>query len=886
MTQLARLRSWLKSVCRRSRLESDMDSELRFHIESRAEELARRGMPAADAQRRARLEFGTIDTWKDGMRTSVGLRWWDELRNDLRFAWRTMARSRGFTAAAVLTLALGIGANTAIFTVVNATLIRPLPYVNADRLVMVWETRHIDSDKPNVTSPATFLNWQERNSVFEEMSTVFNGTSILTGGDVPEQVPVQMVSANFFAVLGVNAAMGRVFNPAQESAPGADQVTLLSFEMWQRRFGGNPAIVGSQIMVDGEPLTVIGVMPRDFQFFVREGSLGQEKPALWVPMIFDNKARAKHGRYLQTVARLRPGVTLDQARSAMSALSTQLAREDPNSMKDWRAKLVPLRDQLVGGIEPGLKLLLAAVAVVLLIACANVATLFLARAMARRHEIAIRTALGATAGRVARQTLTESCLLAVSSGVCGAMLALLAVKALQSLAPANLVPLQGIHVDARVLGFTIVISLMTGLLFGLVPAIQAARLGQGESLQEGRTVVGGGQHNRMRNAFAVVQVALALILLTGSGLLIRSFSRLVAVDPGFQADHVLTARVHLPNDAYKDEARRGRFYDELLRRIRQIPGVGSASANSFLPFSGIIAATGVDVEGRPALPIAEAPVVDVALVEPQFFETMAIPLLQGRTFTEREATEVSHKVVISQAMARQLWPNENPIGKHVTIHMKREDTPSEVIGVVRDVKHAGLDAEVHPTAYWPYPELAFGFMTLVVRTDGDPLTVVPELRQAVLSVDKNQPLADVAVMEDLLSASTAGARFATLLMSAFAALALILAMLGIYAVASYNVAERTREIGIRIAFGASTGGIQRMLLKQGLTLALCGALIGAAGSLAVSRLLAGRLFATKPYDPATFAAVAGVLVSTALTACYLGTRRATSMDAMQALRCD
>jgi putative ABC transport system permease protein len=880
----ARLRSLLKSLTTRPRLEDDMEAELRFHIESRAEDLVRQGTALADALRQARMEFGGVDGHKQDMRASLGLRWWDELRADLRFAFRMMAKNRGFTVAAVLTLALGIGANTAIFTVVNATLIRPLGYPNAGRLAMLWEAHHPQGDKPNVTSPATFLNWQERNTVFEQMSVVFNGSSVLSG-DSPEQLPVQMVSPNFFSVLGTNAVLGRVFNPAQEKS-GADDVALLSFDLWQRRFGADPRVIGSKITLDNQPLIVVGVLPAGFQFFVRENSFGQHKPELWIPMTFDNKSRTRHGRYLQAIGLLRPGVTFSQAQSAMSTLASQLEAEDPASMKDWTVRVIPLRTQLVGAIEPALRLLLGAVGLVLLIACSNVATLFLARAMARQHEIAVRMAMGATSQRIVRQILTESCLIAALGGICGTLLALWATKALQSLAPPHLIPVEGIHVDARVLAFTAAVSLLTGLLFGVVPALQASRSAPRSALQEGRTLVGGTHQNRTRNSLAIAQVALALVLLTGAGLLIRSFSRLINVDPGFQPDSILTAQIQLPSTKYKDDIRKSQFFAELLTKVRQLPGVRSASANSFLPFSGIISGTGAEVVGRPSVPISQQPVVDVAVVEPQFFETMKIPLLAGRTFTEREATEVSHKVVISQSMARALWPTEDPIGKQVVVHMKREDTPSEVVGIVGDVKHAGLDAEVHPTAYWPYPELTFSFMTLAIRTDGDPLQLAPAVRQSVLSLDKDQPVSELRTMESLLATSTARSRFATVLTAAFAAIALLLALLGIYGVVTYNVEERTREIGIRLAFGATLGSIQRMLLKQGMALALWGTLIGAAAALGLTQLMASLLFGTKAHDPFTFISVALLLVLTAMSACALAARRAAVMDPMQALRCE
>ncbi len=688
-------------------------------------------------------------------------------------------------------------------------------------------------------------------------------------------------------MLGVNAMMGRVFIPSQDAAPDAEPVAILSFELWQRRYGSNPNILGTKIIIDDKPRTVVGVMPRGFQFFIKQGSFSQKKPELWVPMRFNEKSRSFDGRYLQAIGLLRPGVTLPQAQSAMKSLAARLEAENPASMKNWGVNLVPLRTQLVGDIEPGLRLLLAAVALVLIIACANVATLFLARATARKHEIAIRIALGAPALRVVRQILTESCLIAAFGGVLGLLFAVWSTRILKTLVPPNLIPLEGVHVDARVLFFTTAIALLTGLLFGTVPAMQAARTSPREPLQEGgRGSAGGAPRNRARSFFVVAEIALALVLLTGSGLLIRSFGRLMAVDPGFEPHNVLTAWVQLPNAKYEKDVRKSEFFAQLLAKLRSLSGVRSASADAFLPFGGIIAGTGVDVEGRPRLPPAEQPAIDVALVEPEFFETMGIPILRGRSFTDREGVEVSHKVVISQAMATQLWPNEDAIGKRVTIYMKDENQPSEVIGVVGDVKHAGLDADVHPTAYWPYPELSFPFMTLVVRTEGDPLTLAPALRQTVLSLDKDQPVADIRSMEGLLSASLARTRFATAIMAAFAGMALLLAGLGIYGLVTYNVEERTHEIGIRVALGASHGGILRMVLRQGMTLAAIGVLIGVCASLAATKLLQGLLFGISGNDPATFLGVAFMLSVIALAACYIGARRATSVDPMAALRCE
>ncbi len=807
------------------------------------------------------------------------------LLQDVRYAIRQLRKSPGFTAVVGITLALGIGANTAIFSIVNAVLIRSLPYPNANKLVMVWERKTGSAEKQNVTSPATFLNWKEQNSVFEKLAACFNGTAILTGGDSPEQLTVQNVSPDLFSMFGVNAALGRTLQDSSDASPSAPNVVVLSFDLWQRRFGSDPAIVGSKITLDGQPHTVVGVMPKGFQFFVRHQSFAQKQPEIWTPLTFSEQARTRHGRYLQAIGQLRPGVTLSQAQSVMEELARNLAASDPNSMKNWSVNLVPLHAQLVGDIEPALWILLAAVGLVLLIACANVATLMMARAKSRISEIAIRIALGAKPRRIIMQMLTESFLLATVSGLVGLLFARWAISALLAMAPPDLIPAGGVQLDWRVLCFTAMIAIATAVLFGMLPAFQASRIRPNEQLKEGgRGGMEAVNRGRTRRTLVVTELALAVVLLAGSGLLIRSLSRLMAIDPGFQPKGVLTARIDLPNTKYATDAKRDQFFAQLLENVRQLPGVRSASADAFLPFAGIIAATGAEVEGRPPLPIAEQPVIDVSVVEPHFFETMGIPLLQGRSFTDREAVEISHKVVISRAMAQKLWPNEDPVGKRVTIHMKRQDEPSEVVGVVGDVKHAGLDADLHPTAYWPHPELAMSFMILVVRTDGEPEALAPAIREIVRRMDKDQPVVDIAPMESLLSVSLARARFSTVILGVFAGMALLLAVIGTYGVISYGVTERTREIGVRVAFGAKRTDILVMMLRQGVVLALLGMAIGLLLAFGVTRLMTSLLFETSPTDVATYAGVVCLLSTVALAACYIPARRAAKVDPMVALR--
>jgi putative ABC transport system permease protein len=878
--------TWKRFFQRQSRRQESA-RELEAYLETETAENIERGMSPEEARRAAHIKLGntTIILAEIAQQDSLG--WLETLWQDLRFGLRMLAKERAFALVSLVTLALGIGANTAIFTVIDATLIRPLPFPNANRLVMVWEHRLPDGERQNVTSPATFLNWQQDNTVFEQMAAVYNDSSIITGGDTPEQIATASVSPNFFSMLGVNAAVGRVFVTSQDGASDANRVAILSFEVWQRRFGSNPNVLGSKIMLDDKPFTVVGIMPRGFHFFVKQQSFSQKTPEIWVAMRFSPDDRARHGRYLQALGLLRPGVTLPQGQSAMESLAAQLVRQDPASMKNWGVNLVPLRAQFVGNVAHGLRLLLAAVSLVLLIACANVATLNLARASARRREIAIRMALGAQAGRVIRQILTESCLLALLGGAAGFLLGYVCLGALRSAAPANLIPLEALHLDARVFAFATAVSLLTGMLFGVIPAVDAARTAPREPLQEGTAAVAGGDRRGIaRRVLVVAEVAIALVLLCGAGLLIRSFQRLVAVDPGFRAQGILTAWLQFPNARYQADAEKAQFFAQTLRSIRALPGVRSASADAFLPIAGFIAGTGVDAEGSPVLPDSQKPDIDVSLVEPGLFETLGIPLISGRTFQESEAFQATGNVVISQSMARLLWPDQNPLGKHVTIYMRRDNKPSTVIGVVGDVKHAGLADAVHPTAYWSYPELGFEFMTLVIRADGDPRSIIPDVRQAVLAVDKNQPLADVVPLETLLSISVARSRFATQVTAAFALLALLLAATGIYGIISYDVHQRTREIGIRMALGAQRGRVTRLIVGRGMALAGTGMAFGIAASLALTRLLTSVLYETRPNDPFVYLLVGAALSAVVFCAGYFAVRRISSIEPMSVLRRD
>jgi putative ABC transport system permease protein len=803
---------------------------------------------------------------------------------DLRYGVRMLSKNPGVTIVAVMALALGIGANTAIFSVVNAVMLQPLPYKNADGLVMVWEHNRPRSRKQNVVSPANFLEWKDQNGVFEDMAGFYDTRVNLTEMDDPEEIPGQNVTANMFSLLGAYPMLGRAFE-AEDGQPGHNDLAILSHGLWQRRFGGDPGVLNKTIKLNGRTFTVIGVMPPDFQLFIKNGSLTGKPAEIWSPFSFDAGDRIHRGRYISAVARLKSGVSVAQAQAEMDSIAGTLEQQHPEFDTGWGVNLVPIRTQFTGEIRTPLLVLFGAVVFVLLIACANVANLLLARAAARQKDIAIRSALGASRNRLIRQLLTESVVLASLGGALGLLIALWGMDLLLALAPKDMVSMAGVGINYPVLGFTLLVSMLTGLIFGLVPAMEASRPNLNETLKEGgRSGASGERQHRVRNIFVVAEIAMSLILLIGSGLMIRSFARLQSVNPGFNPDNLLTVRLLLPSSKYRDDQQRITFFRQALGRIQSMPGVRSAGAISFLPFTTLGAATGFTIEGQPAPAAGQKPTLDVRVCDPNYFQTMGIPLIKGRTFSEKEATEVSHVVIISEAMARDYFPGEDPIGKRVRIEMMENPAPCEIIGIVGDSKHQGLDIEPRAMSYWPHPELAYSAMTIVARTEGDPLSYTSAVQSAVQAMDKDQPLADVRTMGQWLSDSVARPRFSTLLLSIFAAVALVLAMVGIYGVMSYSVTQRTREIGIRMALGANRVDVMRMVVGQGMILALIGIGCGLGASVALTRVLAGLLFGVSATDPATFGLISAALAGVALLACAVPARRATKVDPMIALR--
>ena len=809
----------------------------------------------------------------------------ETLWQDLRQGARSLIKQPTFTIVAVITLALGVGANTAIFSVVHAVLLQSLPYPDADRLVMVWETRRSNPSGQNVINMGNFFDWKEQNRVFEDMAA-FGDTSVnLTGGGEPEEIPMQVATTGLFNILGVKPILGRSFAP-DEGKPGQPGVIVISFGLWQRRFGGDPQVIGRKLILSGNEATVIGVMPAGFNWGANAGSLTTEMAKIWSPLQIDERNRPRRGRGAMAVARIKPGVSLAQAQAEVSAIHSRIEQQYPEFNAGWGVNLVPLRTQFAGKIRLALLVLLGAVGMVLLIACANVANLLLARAAVRQREIAVRAALGANRGRIVRQLLTESLLLAGLGGLAGLTLAWWGTDLLVSLAPPDLLNLPQVKLKAAVLGFTLGITLATGVIFGLAPAFEATRINLSESLKEGGKSAGGMRAQRLRNSLVVLEVALAFVLLVGAGLLIRSFAQLQGVDPGFNAQNVLTMSVGLPRSKYDNDQKRVNFFRQAVAQMQALPGVESAGAVNALPFASFHSGTSVDIEGRPLLPVVQKLKTGVMVTDANYFRAMQIPLNRGRLFTDQEAAEMRHVVVINETFARRHFPNEDPLGKRVTIYMKDDNQPCEIIGIVGDSKHRGLDAEIGPMSYWPHPELASSRMTFVIRTRGDASAITSGARNVIRTLDPAQPVSDARTMESLIGTSMAGARFNTLLLTIFAVVALFLAGVGIYGVMAYSVTQRTREIGVRMALGARARDALWLVVRRGMTLALAGVAIGAAASFALTRLMETMLFNVSVTDPLTFAGIPLLLVFVALLACLIPSRRAAKVDPMVALRCD
>jgi putative ABC transport system permease protein len=806
-----------------------------------------------------------------------------DLWQDLRYGARMLLKKPTFVLIAVITLALGIGANTAIFSVVNAVLLRPLPYQEAEQLVMIWQTEN-PSRELGPVAPSNFLDWQAQSRTLEAIAATRHWSFNLTGRDRPEQLNGAVVSTNLFTVLGVKPILGRAFRP-EEGQPGGSRVVILSEGLWQRRFGADPNIIGQDLTLNAERCTVVGVMPEKVRY--------PEEVQLWMtprrrvpdfplnPAVDATQIRG-HG-YMRVIGRLKPGVTLKDAQAEMDTIARRLAQQYPDTNANGGVLLIPLREQLFGNLPHSLLILFGAIGFVLLIACANVANLLLARAAARQKEMAIRAALGAGRVRLARQLLSESVLLALLGGGVGLLLALWGIGPLVALGPESISTRNDLGVDGRMLTFTLTLSVVTGIIFGLIPAWQASKPNLTESLKEGdRMGAGDLRNNRVHSLLVITEVALSLVLLIGASLMIKSFWRLQSVNPGFNPEKALTMTLALPASSYSDKFRQAEFFARVLKRLDALPAVESVGGISRLPFSGGNSARNFRIEGRP--PTARNPVANYRVISPGYFRAMGIPLHKGHDFTEKENQYAPGAAIINEAMARRFWPNEDVIGKRFTISGSDGELPCEIIGLVGNVRHFGLDIEVAPEMYVSYLQSPWPSMTIVVRSSADTGSVISAVREAIWAEDKNQPISNVTTMEQRISASTAARRFGMLLLALFAAVALVLAAVGIYGVMSYAVAQRTHEIGVRVALGAQRRDVLRLVVGQGLKLVLLGLGLGLAGALALTRFLKTLLFGVSATDPLTFVGIAVLLALVALLACYIPARRATKVDPLIALR--
>jgi putative ABC transport system permease protein len=807
----------------------------------------------------------------------------NSLLKDLRYGLRMLAKNPGSTLVAVLALALGIGANSAIFSVVNAVLLRPLRYRDPAHLVVIWETKLSKGISQEFVSPPDYRDWLEQQRVFDQVAALRAQPAVLTGGQLPERVETALVSPSAFELLGAKAALGRTFFSAEDQ-PGRNRVAVLSYGLWQRRFGADSGILGKTVIVDGNSFTVVGVTPRDFRLL--------DTPSeLWMPYTLDAKELSQRGFHtLRVIGHLKSGVSPEQASAEMRSIAGRIEQQYADTNSGWSTKIVGLRDQLVGDIGPTLWTLLGAVVFVLLIACANVANLLLARAGSREKEIALRTALGANPGRLVRQLLTESVLLGLAGGLVGLALAAWGVSLLEQFGPSNLPRLEEVTIDWRVLAFTLSMSVLTGIVFGLAPALSSVRSDLNSILKtSGRGTTGGRSRARWRNALVVSEVASCVVLLAGAGLLIRSFARLESVNPGFRPDHVLTMQIALPETRYSGQ-KIALFYQQLVERLHSLAGVQYAGIARNLPLSGSDASLNFVIENRPVASSAEQSRAKYRAASADYFAALGIPLVRGRYFDRTDGDKTPGVVIVNNTMARRFWPGDDPVGKRMKAGFDGSQWCT-IVGIVGDVKHTGLDAETNAEMYYHYrqipPELmgfVEGTMTLVLRTQVEPNSMVAAVRGEVQKLDADLAVFNVKSMQDLVGGSLAQPRFRTLLLGVFAAVALILAATGLYGVIAYAVTQRTNELGVRMALGAQKSDVLKLVVGEGAQLAALGIGIGLVVAFPLMRIISRLLFGVNAADPVTFGATTLVILLVTVAASYLPALRAIKVDPVVALR--
>ena len=862
---------------------AEFSAELESHLQLHIEDNLRCGMTPEQARRKALIKLGGIDQTRQSYRERQGLPWIETFWQDIRFGLRMLAKNPGFTITAVLTLALGIGANTAIFSVVKAVLMAPLPYKDPSRIVAVWTASPARGNQSLPNSPGDFAIWK-KSGIFEDLAPSYDDEKTLTGQGSPQFLIGYAVSANYLRILGVQPQLGRLYTD-EEDKPGGPKIALLSNHLWRATFHSDPDIIGKAITLDGKPYTVLGVMPPTFDY---PSTVDLWNPAAMAPSDFDDFNRT----YVRILGRLRKGITLEAAQKEINALEAQTAAAHPSTDKDNRVVLVPIRQQLDGDIRKPLLILLGAVGLVLLIACANTAGLALARNAERQKEISVRLALGATRLRLLRQFVTESLLLAIAGGAAGMLLALAGTRLLLTLFPNDVANLQipkvtEIPIDRGVFLFALAITLLSAFLFGVLPVFKATRAEAGDAMKESaRSATASRRSNRSRSAIVVAEVALSLILLTAAGLVVASFQRVMNADLGFQPDHVLALQIFLPFNKYpfKDHEKTSAFVDQAIQKMSSVPGVKSAGATNFLPLIGFWGTTNFMLRGQVPPKDGQLPEADNRVMTPGYMQTMSIPLIRGRVFTDADRADSAHVAMINQTFAKRYFKDKDPIGEELNLGTLDKPDWWRIVGISGDVKSFGQDQPTHADIYRPFDQDPFPILAFTLRTDTDPAAMIKPAEQALWSVDPDLPVFKAIPMDSLANQSLALRRASSVLISGFAILALLLACIGIYGVMAYAVTQRTQEIGVRMALGAGRTDVLRMMMNLGFRLTATGVVIGLAGAIASTQLLTSLLFETAAMNPLIFLLAAGVLVAVAVLASYLPARRAASIDPINALR--
>ncbi|MGA8026110.1 MAG: ABC transporter permease [Bryobacteraceae bacterium] len=876
MRRLLRRLGWL---LQRSRKDAELNQELQFHLEEETDERRERGAEEHEAKWAARRDLGNLTLVKENTRAAWSWTAVEGLAQDLRYALRGFKNNPGFALTAILSLTLGLGTSLAIYTAADNLLLRPLPYPHSSQLVMLWEEHGPDKQAPRLVAPRNYFAWKARTNVFQDIAVFDTSHAVLGDSGRAEEFAEIEASSNLMPMLSVQPILGRRFTDA-ESRQGSEPVMLISFRVWQGWFGGDRNILGKRIPFGGRPRTIVGVLPANFYFVNREIDI-------WSPLVISPAQNNGDGRWLECLARLKPGLTVKQAQAEMSDIAQQRAVDDPEFNKGWTVNLEPLRDALVRNVKPSLIILLGSVGLLLAVACANVANLLLARYTARQREMALRASLGAGRSRVVRQLLTESVLLAAIGGAFGMLLAKWAVTILVFLAPKDLTQSIEIAVDLRIYLFAACLAALTSILFGLAPALAGSRTELAQTMQiDGRSSIGA--KGRLRAWFAGAEIALSVVLLSGALLLFRSLEGLQNVNPGIDAADLLTLRVSLPGAHYAKPSQTIQFFARAVQEIASLPGVRAASAISHLPFNGLVPATLVQIAGRPPRKPGDDQIATIRTVLPGYFKTMGIPLLSGRDFTTADDVEnTPHRFIVSQAFVRKYLDTGNPLDRQISVWMEEKNPFGQIIGVVGDVRDETLDQSPTPTVYYPHAHLAYNRMIIVVRSNNSNVSALTApIRRVIRSLDPAQPIADVRTMSEVIVSTFSRQRFSTLLLIGFSAASLLLAAVGVYGILTYSVSERTREIGVRVAIGATPGRVMSLVIRAAAAPVTVGVLAGMAGAFALTGLLRSMLFNVSPRDPLTFAAVPVILAIVALFSAYLPARRASRLDPMASLRAE